>query len=65
MTIAVQQLGGVPVPLNVGQEAWALEFEEGAVMDGASVEHVKEAAPVLSSYVDAIGVRCFPLMRRL
>ncbi len=63
MTIAVQQLGGVPVPLNVGQEAWALEFEEGAVMDGASVEHVKEAAPVLSSYVDAIGVRCFPLMR--
>lgn len=59
MTIAVQQLGGVPVPLHVGRETWTLEFEEGAVMDGEMAEHIKEAAPVLSSYLDAIGVRCF------
>ncbi len=63
MTIAIQHLGGVPVPLNVGTEAWALEFEDGAVMDGDSVEHIKEAAPVLSRYVDAIAVRSFPWMK--
>lgn len=59
MTIAIQQLGGVPVPLHVGTDTWTLEFEEGAVMDGDGAEHIKEAAPVLSSYLDAIGVRCF------
>ncbi len=59
MTIAIQQLGGVPVPLHVGSETWTLEFREGAVMVGESEEHIREAAPVLSSYLDAIGVRCF------
>ncbi len=63
MTIAIQQLGGVPVPLHVGSETWPIEFEEGAVMDGPRVEHIKEAAPVLSSYLDAVGVRCFSRMR--
>ena len=63
MTIAVHHLGGVAVPLNIDREAWALEFQEGAVMDRDRAEHIKEAAPVLSKYVDAIGVRCFPGMK--
>ena len=41
----------------------ALEYLEGVVMDQDKSEHIKEAAPVLSQYVDAIGVRCFPKMQ--
>jgi N-acetylornithine carbamoyltransferase len=63
MVVAVQQLGGVPVVLDVGQGTWSLEYREGAVMDGDKTEHIKEAAPVLASYVHAIGVRCFPQMK--
>ena len=63
MVIAIQQLGGVPVVLDVGKEAWALEYLEGVVMDQDNAEHIKEAAPVLSQYVDAIGVRSFPKMQ--
>lgn len=63
MTIAIQQLGGVPVPLGAGTETWSLEFRDGVVMDGDKVEHIKEAAPVLARYFSAIGVRCFPGMR--
>lgn len=63
MVVAVQQLGGVPVVLDVGQGTWSLEYREGVVMDGDTTEHIKEAAPVLASYVHAIGVRCFPQMK--
>lgn len=63
MTVAVQQLGGVPVILDVGKGTWTLEYRDGAVMDEDKVEHIKDAAGVLARYVSAIGVRCFPLMR--
>ena len=63
MTIAIQQLGGESVILEVGQGTWPLEYREGVVMDGRESEHIKEAAAVLSSYVHAIGVRCFPRMQ--
>lgn len=62
MVVAVQQLGGVPVVLDVGQGTWALEYRDGVVMDGDKAEHIKEAARVLSGYMHAIGVRCFPRM---
>lgn len=62
MAVAVQQLGGFPIVLDVGRAAWPLEFLEGVVMDQDKAEHIKEAAPVLSTYVDAVGVRCFPAM---
>jgi N-acetylornithine carbamoyltransferase len=54
------QLGGHALNLSVGQGLWNLETREGVVMDGDKAEHVKEAVPVLSRYVDALGVRCFP-----
>ncbi|MBI4469664.1 MAG: N-acetylornithine carbamoyltransferase [Acidobacteria bacterium] len=63
MTVAIQQLGGVPVILDVGKGTWTLEYREGAVMDQDQVEHIKEAAGVLARYVNAIGIRCFPSMR--
>jgi N-acetylornithine carbamoyltransferase len=56
----MHQLGGHAVNLAVGQGMWDLETEDGVVMDGAKAEHIKEAAPVLSRYVDVLGVRAFP-----
>ena len=58
--IAAKNLGMDPIVLNVGQEGWALEFAEGAVMNGTTVEHIKDAAPILGSYFDILCVRTFP-----
>lgn len=60
MEVAVSQLGGTPVTLSVGGEAWAMEYEDGTVMDGAAAEHVREGAGVLGRYCDMLGVRSFP-----
>ena len=54
------QLGGHAIVLQPGKDAWPIEFEPGAVMDGEAEEHVAEVARVLSRYVDLIGVRAFP-----
>lgn len=54
------QLGGHAIVLQPGKDAWPMEFELGAVMDGEAEEHVAEVARVLSRYVDLIGVRAFP-----
>src|SRR5688500_10734784 len=52
--------GGHAVVLEPGKGSWTLETEHGVVMDGASVEHVVEAARVLGRYADALAVRVFP-----
>lgn len=57
--VGFAQLGGTPVVLDAGG-TWPLEFTEGAVMDADPEEHAKEAARVLSRYVDLIGIRAFP-----
>jgi N-acetylornithine carbamoyltransferase len=62
MEIAIYELGGNAVTLDVGKGTWSLEYREGVVMDGDKTEHIKEAARVLSRYVAAIGVRAFPEM---
>jgi N-acetylornithine carbamoyltransferase len=36
-----------------------LETRPGVVMDGAAVEHIREAIPVIASYGDALGIRAF------
>lgn len=61
--IAASNLGMEAVVFNVGQEGWALEFEDGIVMNGTSVEHVKDAAPVLGKYFDILGIRSFPSLK--
>lgn len=63
MEIAVYELGGNAVTLDVGKGTWSIEHREGVVMDGDKTEHIKEAARVLSRYVSAIGVRAFPEMK--
>ena len=54
------QLGGHAIVLSPGKDAWPIEFDVGAAMDGEAEEHVAEVARVLSRYVDLIGVRAFP-----
>jgi N-succinyl-L-ornithine transcarbamylase len=61
--IAASNLGLEPIVFNVGQEGWSLEFEEGTIMSGTSVEHVKDAAPVLGEYFDILGIRTFPSLK--
>ncbi|MGH9399228.1 MAG: N-acetylornithine carbamoyltransferase [Thermoanaerobaculia bacterium] len=59
MEVAVGKLGGTPVTLSVNADAWAMEYEDGVVMDGAAAEHVREGAGVLGRYCDLLGVRSF------
>lgn len=53
-------LGMNVMVLNMDKEGWALELQDGAIMNGSTVEHIREAAAVLGQYVDIIGVRSFP-----
>jgi N-succinyl-L-ornithine transcarbamylase len=61
--IAAQNLGMEVIVFNAGQDGWSLEFEEGAIMNGSTAEHVKDAAPILGKYFDILGVRTFPSLR--
>jgi N-acetylornithine carbamoyltransferase len=61
--VGIAELGGQAVSMSVGSESWSLEHREGAVMDQDKTEHIKDAAKVLSRYVDAIAVRSFPGMK--
>src|ERR1700755_195993 len=53
--IAASNLGMESIVFNVGQDGWSLEFEDGAVMNGTTAEHVKDAAPILGHYFDILG----------
>ena len=61
--IAAQNLGMECIIFNVGQEGWALEFEDEAIMSGNTVEHVKDAAPILGKYFDILAIRTFPSLK--
>jgi N-succinyl-L-ornithine transcarbamylase len=61
--IAAANIGMESIVFNVGSEGWALEFEDEAIMSGTTVEHVKDAAPVLGKYFDVLGIRTFPSLQ--
>lgn len=61
--IAAANLGMEAIVFNVGQEGWSLEFEDEAIMSGSTVEHVKDAAPILGKYFDILGIRTFPTLQ--
>ncbi|RYC71363.1 N-acetylornithine carbamoyltransferase [Spirosoma sordidisoli] len=56
---AAQNLGLNVMIMNVGQDSWGLEMEEGVLMNGDKAEHVREAAAVIGRYCDIIGIRAF------
>jgi N-succinyl-L-ornithine transcarbamylase len=58
--VAAQNLGMEPIVFNVDKEGWALEFTEAAIMNGTTVEHIKDAAPILGNYFDILCIRTFP-----
>lgn len=51
------RFGGHPIHVQPGKETYVFEHRDGVVMDGPTQEHVREVAPVLSRYVDCIGIR--------
>jgi N-succinyl-L-ornithine transcarbamylase len=59
---AAKNLGMEVTILNVN-DAWNLEYEDGAVMNLNTAEHVKEAAKVISQYADIIAIRAFPSLK--
>jgi len=59
---AALNLGMDPIVMNVSGDAWGIEFGDGAVMNGNTAEHIKEAAAVVSQYCDIIAVRAFPTL---
>jgi N-succinyl-L-ornithine transcarbamylase len=61
--VAAVNLGMEAIVFNVEKEGWALEFTEGAIMNGTTVEHIKDAAPVLGQYFDILCVRSFPALQ--
>lgn len=61
--VAAQNLGMEAIVFNVDKEGWALEFKEGAIMNGNTVEHIKDAAPILGNYFDILAIRTFPFLQ--
>ena len=61
--VAASNLGMEAIVFNVDKEGWALEFEEGAIMSGNTVEHIKDAAPILGRYFDVLAIRTFPSLK--
>ncbi len=60
--IAARNLGLHDIVLNMDKDGWKLELEDGVVMNGNTVEHIKDAAPVLGAYFDILCVRSFPTL---
>jgi N-acetylornithine carbamoyltransferase len=57
---AMTQLGGHSINLTAASDFWELESAVGTVMDGRAPEHVKDAAAVMSCYVNALAIRPKP-----
>lgn len=56
---AAQNLGMNVIVMNLNNEGWSIELENGTVMNKGTQEHIKEAVGVISQYCDIIGVRTF------
>src|SRR5699024_2438809 len=63
MQKACYNLGYTPLVVNAGEGVWTWELQDGAVMNGGAVEHIKDAARVLNEYCDIIAIRCFPTLK--
>ena len=57
---AAMNLGMSVMVMNLDKEGWALETQDGVVMNGTTVEHIREAAAVMGQYCDILGLRSFP-----
>jgi N-succinyl-L-ornithine transcarbamylase len=60
---AALNLGMNVMVMNMDKEGWALETQDGVIMNGSTVEHIREAAAVMGEYCDILGLRCFPKLQ--
>lgn len=60
-TIAMQKLGGLGVDFPI-KDGYTFEYKLGEIMDKGTIEHVKDATKVISSYCNAIAVRSSELI---
>lgn len=60
---AALNLGMNVMVMNMDKDAWALETQDGVVMNGTTVEHIREAAAVMGEYCDILGLRSFPSLK--
>ena len=56
---AAYNLGMNVMVLNLNNDGWSIELQDGVVMNEGTQEHIKEAAGVISQYCDIIGIRTF------
>ena len=56
---AATNLGMNVMVMNLNNDGWTIELEDGAIMNHGSQEHIREAAGVISQYCDVIGIRSF------
>ncbi len=61
--IAARNLGMEVIVMNVSQDSWQIETEDGVVMNGDKAEHVREAAAVMGEYCDVLAIRSFPTLK--
>jgi len=60
---AALNLGMNVMVMNMDKDGWALETQDGVVMNGTTVEHIREAAAVMGEYCDILGLRSFPKLK--
>jgi N-succinyl-L-ornithine transcarbamylase len=60
---AALNLGMTAIVMNIDKEGWALETRDGVIMNGTTVEHIREAAGVMGEYCDILGIRSFPSLK--
>lgn len=60
---AAINLGMDVMVMNMDKDGWALETRDGVVMNGTTVEHIREAAAVMGEYCDILGLRSFPSLK--
>lgn len=60
---AAMNLGMNVMIMNMDKDGWALETQDGVVMNGSTVEHIREAAAVMGEYCDVLGLRSFPSLK--
>ena len=54
---------GMQTMIHQAGQSWPLEYQDGVIMNEDRSEHIKDAAKVLSKYVNILGIRSFPSLQ--
>ena len=61
--LAANNLGMNVILMNVTQDSWQIETEDGVVMNGEKAEHIREGAAVMGQYCNILAIRSFPTLK--